>query len=233
MTPRLPVSAALGLLALLGLVACSPDATEPTAEVPRERPITATLPPTEAPEGTQPAPSATPTSALAPPRLDNIATPSPTGELIETGLLRLVDFLDDPLGYCVDVAGFGQNLRLEAPLQAHTCKPRSDDQLFSTRPDGGIVLVEHDRCLGAIDAEASSPVEVVECDPLADVQRFEMGHDGRITLPSTDGSNLCLGVADGAGEPAGGRNHLRRDLLLYRCNDDVETALLEWELVKQ
>ena len=28
------------------------------------------------------------------------------------------------------------------------------------------------------------------------------------------GLTLCVGVAGGAGEPAGGRNHLRRDLVL-------------------
>lgn len=47
------------------------------------------------------------------------------------GLLRLADNLDDPQGYCVDVAGFGANIRLDASLQAHTCKPGSDDQMFA------------------------------------------------------------------------------------------------------
>ena len=50
-------------------------------------------------------------------------------------LIRLADNLDDPQGYCIDVPGFGDNLRLDAPLQAHTCKPGSDDQLFALPTD--------------------------------------------------------------------------------------------------
>ena len=230
MTPRLLALAALGLLGLFGPVACSADATEPTAEVPRERPVTATLPPTEAPAGTQAARAATPTSALAPTRLDNIATPSPTGESIETGLLRLVDFLDDPLGYCVDVAGFGQNLRLDAPLQAHTCKGRSDDQMFAPMEGGGILLTEYDRCLAATDAKPESEIALAQCEVDANGQRFIVDDDGGIVLLSSDGSRLCVGVAEGTGEPAGGRNHLRRDLILYDCIN-ADASLITWELV--
>ena len=42
----------------------------------------------------------------------------------------LRDPLDEPEFYCVDVAGFGSNLNLNSPLQAHTCKPGADDELF-------------------------------------------------------------------------------------------------------
>ena len=36
----------------------------------------------------------------------------------------------DPDYYCLDVPGFGGSIRLDAPLQAHTCKWDADDQLF-------------------------------------------------------------------------------------------------------
>ena len=42
----------------------------------------------------------------------------------------LRDPLDEPEFYCVDVAGFGNNLNLNSPLQAHTYKPGADDELF-------------------------------------------------------------------------------------------------------
>ena len=42
---------------------------------------------------------------------------------------------------------------------------------------------------------------------------------------------LCIGVADGAGEPAGGRNHRRRDLMLYDCRGNMDAALVTWEMV--
>lgn len=69
----------------------------------------------------------------------------------------LEDPLDEPEFYCVDVAGFGANLNLNGPLQAHICKP----------------------------------------------------------------------VAGGEGQPAGGRSHLRRDLLLAPCAD-VAPSLSRW-----
>ena len=148
------------------------------------------------------------------------------------GLLRLADNLDDPQGYCVDVAGFGANIRLDAPLQAHTCKGRSDDQLFSAIGSGGILLVEYDRCLAAEMAESGAEINVVGCDAGADNQRFSLNEAGRVQLPSPDGPGLCLGIAAGKGEPAGGRNHLRRDLTLYYC-DEVDPALITWKLSEQ
>ncbi len=47
-------------------------------------------------------------------------------------LLRTVAPLDEPRGYCVDIAGFRESLRLDDPLQAHTCKYGAphEDQLF-------------------------------------------------------------------------------------------------------
>ena len=53
----------------------------------------------------------------------------------------LRDPLDEPEFYCVDVAGFGSNLNLNSPLQAHTCKPGADDEVFIfNHPAPGPVL---------------------------------------------------------------------------------------------
>ena len=38
--------------------------------------------------------------------------------------VRLVAPLDEPEFYCFDLAGWGKNLRLDDPLQTHTCKAR-------------------------------------------------------------------------------------------------------------
>jgi len=164
-------------------------------------------------------------------------SPAPADIPIPTaaGLLRLADNLDDPQGYCVDVAGFGANIRLDASLQAHTCKPGSDDQMFTPiapADGGGILLVEYDRCLAVETAESGAEINVVGCDAGTVNQRFSLGEDGRVQLASPDGPGLCLGIAAGQGEPAGGRNHLRRDLLLYDC-DGTDPALTTWELVER
>ena len=53
-------------------------------------------------------------------------------------LVQLVDELDEPEYYCVDVPGFGASLNLGSPLTAHTCKPGADDEMFAVdRPRAG------------------------------------------------------------------------------------------------
>jgi len=146
-----------------------------------------------------------------------------------------MDNLDDPQGYCVDVTGFGANVRLDVPLQAHTCKPGSDDQMFTQiapADGGGIRLVEYDRCLAAETAESGAEVNVFGCDAGTVNQRFSLKEDGRVQLASPAGPVLCLGIAAGKGKPAGGRNHLRRDLVLYYC-DEADPVLITWELLEQ
>lgn len=62
-------------------------------------------------------------------------------------LVRLVDPLDEPEFYCLDLSGWGDHLKLEDPLQAHTCKGAEPaDQLF-TVIDGKITVGDTDRCL--------------------------------------------------------------------------------------
>lgn len=133
----------------------------------------------------------------------------------------LADPLDEPEFYCVDVAGFGANLNVNSPLQAHTCKPGADDEMFAfDQPsDGQLHLVEHDRC---IEADGTS-LYVRPCSE-SPLQRFAYGEDGTLRL---GGNDLCLVVAGGDGEPAGGRSHVRRDLLLRPCTD-AEPALSRW-----
>ena len=230
MTPQLPAGAlllgALLLLMVVGLLACA-------ADPPDSSPL-ATMEPTAKTQPVFSAPTAVPTLTLT-----ETPIPSPIAADIPipttAGLLRLADNLDDPQGYCADVAGFGANIRLNAPMQAHTCKPGSDDQMFAPiapADGGGIRLVEYDRCLTAETVGYGAEINVVGCDAGMVNQRFSLGEDGRVQLPLPDGPSLCLGIAAGQGERAGGRNHLRRDLLLYDC-DEVDLSLIRWELTEQ
>ncbi len=230
--------AALALLAVAWLVSCAGESTDSAPVVSTEPPAQGTgEPPPYPTEGAKPAstssrPAVTPRPQTAEPTYAPPAPSDASPAVSTTGLLRLTDFLDDPGGYCIDVPGFGENLRLDGQLQAHTCKPRSDDQLFSLPDGGGVRLERHGRCLTASRVVPGSGVGVVQCDATASTQDFQMDSDGSIRFSADDGTTLCLGVADGTGEPAGGRNHLRRDLILYDC-DGVESRLTVWELVKQ
>lgn len=182
-------------IALLALSACE-TATETTVV---ETPV--------------PQPTVAPTLTAVP----EVPTPSPES------LIMLRDPLDEPEFYCVDVAGFGNNLNLNAPLQAHTCKPNADDELFIfNRPRPGQFFMDaYDVCL-----EAGDGVLYVKACSDSQNQRFELSSDGILRLL---GSDRCLAVQSGNGQPAGGRSHLRRDLLLQSCAD-VEQNLARWSL---
>jgi len=158
-----------------------------------------------------------------------VKSPSSTEEALkelfpeDTTLIQLIDLLDEPESYCVDVSGFGSSLATDRPLQAHTCKPGADDELFLfNRPaEGQISMPAYDLCM---EAEGES-VYVRSCTNAA-AQRFEAGADG--TLRTGDGV-LCLSAAPGDGEPAGGQSHLRRDLVLVDCTVG-QRHLARWKM---
>ena len=193
------------------LFACS---TEP-ASTPSETPMPEPSPATEL---ASPMPAPIPTLTLK-------AEPTPTETVADSlqveSLVMLEDPLDEPEFYCVDVVGFGANLNVNSPLQAHTCKPRADDEMFAfNRPSlGQLYLVDHDRCL---EGDGMS-LYVRSCSE-SPLQRFAYGEDKRFRLEAED---VCLAVAGGDGQPAGGRSHLRRDLLLAPCTD-AEPSLSRW-----
>ena len=191
--------------------ACS---TEP-ASTPSDTPL-----PEPSPTPKPPSPAPTPVSTPTPKPAPTPAEPEDESVAAES-LVMLEDPLDEPEFYCADVAGFGANLNVNSPLQAHTCKPGADDEMFAfNRPsEGQLYLVEHDRCLEA----GGGNVYVRSCSE-SPLQRFAYGEDKTFHLARED---LCLTVAGGNGQPAGGRSHLRRDLLLASCAD-VEPSLSRW-----
>ncbi len=178
--------------------------------------------PSPEPTSTPQRPTATP-SPVPTPILGAEPTPSePAADSVAAeSLVMLEDPLDEPEFYCVDFAGFGANLNVNSPLQAHTCKPGADDEMFAfNRPSPGqLYLVEHDRCL---EADGGS-VYVRSCSE-SPLQRFAYDEVKTIRL---EGEEMCLAVAGGHGQPAGGRSHLRRDLLLASCAE-VESSLSRW-----
>ena len=135
----------------------------------------------------------------------------------------LRDPLDEPEFYCVDVAGFGSNLNLDAPLQAHTCKPGADDELFifNHPAPGQFYINAYDVCL-----EAGEGVLYVRACSDSQMQQFELSSEGTLRLQDSD---LCVAVQSGEGQPAGGRSHVRRDLLLQDCAS-IEQSLARWVL---
>lgn len=216
--------------------------------------------PASSPAGTStphPTPSATlipsvPAAAVAPrdpaptpsntaPAPTPVATTRPQGAVpltITSGLIRLRDDLDDSLGYCIDVRGFGSGIRLDADLQAHSCKQGfPEDQsfaIFGTPFPGQVRLFQYGVCLAVTEPTEGASILLRQCDDPSVDHEFDWMDDGRlrlVTVSKTSPSALCVGVAGGPGEPAGGRNHLRRDLLLVDC-DAADPSLISWEFAK-
>ena len=248
----------LFVVAALAIIACAGDPIAPAPAVPPISgiPTEASTPrvaPTVAAQATPGAtfpPTPAATIAAAPPaatRVPTLAASTPTVGLPPTSaapeasaptpvLIRLRDSLDDPLGYCIDVRGFGAGIRLDADLQAHSCKSSSaDDQSFTMvgdPPGGNLLLVQYDVCLAVVDPEPGASIFLRPCDEESVSRDFEWLADGRMRLqagPDASHAQLCIGVPDGAGEPAGGRNHLRRDLLLLDCQE-ADPALIAWKM---
>ena len=122
------------LATVAALSACSAQPTLTTQPTPTPQPLA--TPSATPPAAPAPTPMPTPapeTSAASTPSL----APAPTVEAPVGGgpsgasLVMLAGPLDEPEFYCVDVAGFGANLSVSGPLQAHTCKPGADDELFA------------------------------------------------------------------------------------------------------
>jgi len=142
--------------------------------------------------------------------------------------VRLVDPLDEPEFYCLDLSGWGDHLKLDDPLQAHTCKTRrADDQLFAIK-DGKILVGETDRCLQVAvssgKALAGSAILARTCSDSA-MQAFTLEEDGRI---SVTGSDLCIAAGDESTD-ASGPSHVWRVLSAERC-DSVSAELMTWQV---
>ena len=161
-----------------------------------------------------------------------VTSPDAVGPGSQT-LLRLTDPLDEPEFYCIDVPGQRASVRLDAPLQAHTCKPPSNasDQLFRVdHPEQGqLFMPAYSRCLEAGTALAGGPLLLRTCSD-SPLQQFVHTGEGLLKLAGGPEPGLCVASAAGAGIPAGGPSHLRRDLAMQPCHS-IDLSLATWILV--
>lgn len=152
-------------------------------------------------------------------------------------LLRTAYPLDEPRGYCIDVAGFRATLRLDDPLQAHTCKYGTplEDQLFEAAAGGRIRAAEYGRCLTAAALEPGAPLLLQACGS-ARTQRFAF--EAGLLRPEAR-TDLCVSVPREAGEPTGTAPlitplYRRQDLKLERCDaDDAARQTFRWSATNE
>ena len=111
--------------------------------------------------------------------------------------VRLVDALDEPEFYCLDLAGWGDHLQLEDPLQTHTCKNcGAGDQKFYFA-DGKLKVAGFDRCVQVAGSSgttlAGSAVIARTCSDNA-LQKLALDDDGRIRVGDVGGHELVESV---------------------------------------
>lgn len=147
----------------------------------------------------------------------------------ETNLIRLVAALDEPEFYCVDLAGWGKNIKLDDPLQAHTCKVNNAaDQMFSTE-SGKIKASDYDRCLQVAGSSGitltGSAVLARACDQDNPLQKITLTESGKLQITGTE---YCLTAGADSAE-ASGPSHVWRSLSTIKC-DLADDALATWQI---
>ena len=155
----------------------------------------------------------------------------------QEGLLEvmLADPLDEPRGYCLDIAGGrGVDAPLDQGLQAHTCYNYTgrilEDQGFdaSEIEEGQFRLPYFDVCAAAEGIEEGAALVLESCDNM-DAQSFELNDAGNLVISSRP--DLCVTVSSSEKREGRGGSpiHVMRPLTLQPCTDD-DAAYQTWTL---
>jgi hypothetical protein len=155
----------------------------------------------------------------------------------EAGHLKLKDSLDRPEdGYCLDIIGNRDHVRIEMPLIAHNCKPGLfDDQAVVYTEDKQLYFPTFDRCVSIAGLNEAvlpgTPLMLRECydmTPFANaeyMQEFEFTEDGKVKHPPT---NMCLSVGE-VSAPTFTDKHRWRTLSMQPC-EGIDLRYATWEL---
>ncbi len=156
---------------------------------------------------------------------------APQSAQAEELFLRVIAPLDEARGYCLDIPGHMSGVRLESPLQVHTCKHGiwHLDGLFDTAAitDGALSMPNFDLCVEAQSAAAGASLLLRDCSATP-LQSWYRADSGEISL--TGNPALCITIAAGAGRDAGGPRYLARRVGLERC-DGAAAKRQRWTFV--
>ena len=118
-----------------------------------------------------------------------VSTRQASGIVAENTFLSTYYPLDEPRGYCIDIAGTGPNANLSGRLQVHTCKygrsvQEQWDQSFMPMRDGSgrIVANRYDRCLAPARRSQEPRLFVQPCSD-SSLQRWNIAWN-RVSLAS-------------------------------------------------
>ena len=140
--------------------------------------------------------------------------------------IYLLNQLDDPRGFCIDIRGYKLKAKIDKGLQAHTCYSYqgeiSPDQGFSSLKltKNQFILPAFNVCMEASSLTSSTNLRLRKCDRNK-FQNFELSNKNKIRLISN--RKLCLTVDQGQSKKGGGGSpvHLMRNLSLELCAESL------------
>ena len=142
---------------------------------------------------------------------------------------------DDFRGYCIDVAGYGENINLDAALRVHTCKygvEGNEDMLFEWIAPDRVRMSEYDVCIAANEISEGEELFVQSCSGVEE-QSWALTPEGMLT--PTSRPDLCLTLADER-RPAGAPSWLSpvyhaREISLESCDKSIQARQqLRWAI---
>ena len=167
-----------------------------------------------------------------------LSAPSLAQDEPQAGHFRLIDRLDRPDdGYCLDVLGVGELMRLEVPIFAHNCKPGlTPDSAVDLTEEGRIRFTALNLCITAagVNGRALPGVSIIlrPCGHEAPffesgaLQAFDIAEDGTVMLK---GSDLCLAAGSVSATTYSARDRWR--VLTVEDCSSVPARLARWEFV--
>jgi hypothetical protein len=140
--------------------------------------------------------------------------------------IYLLNRLDDPRGFCIDIKGHKFKAQINKGLQAHTCYSYqgeiSPDQGFNSRKltKNQFILTSFNVCMEASSLNPSASLRLRKCDRNK-LQNFEWSNENKIHLIGN--RKLCLTVDQGQSKKGGGGSpvHLMRNLSLELCTESL------------
>ncbi|MBL31058.1 MAG: hypothetical protein CMC81_07475 [Flavobacteriaceae bacterium] len=139
--------------------------------------------------------------------------------------IYLLENLDDPRGYCIDIKGSKTDANINQPLQAHTCYSYqgqvSVDQGFDEFKilNNEFIIPFFDVCMEIKSLSESSQIILNPCNNNIK-QKFILDNDGKI-YPEGD-KGLCITISETYQEGGGGSPiHRIRNLSFEICSDKL------------
>ena len=141
--------------------------------------------------------------------------------------IYLLNQLDDPRGFCIDIKGHKLKAKINRGLQAHTCYSYqgviSPDQGFNSLKltKNQFILPAFNVCMEASSLIPSANLKLKKCDRNK-LQNFELSNKNKIHLISN--RELCLTVDEVQSKKGGGGSpiHLMRNLSLELCSKSLD-----------